>query len=75
VLGAGDYALAVGVSAHDGDVCAYEQRILQDNPVYRYSGPDVLVGNGNDELFTRDVLGLDPGEDRQLKAGTLAGLE
>jgi len=48
---------------------AYEQRTLQDNAAFRYSGPDVLQGNGNDELFIRDVLGLDPGDDMQLEIG------
>jgi hypothetical protein len=28
-----------------------------------YSGPDVLVGGGNTELFVRDVLGLDSAEE------------
>jgi predicted nucleic acid-binding Zn-ribbon protein len=49
------------------DAYAYEQQILRKYAVDRYSGPDVLSHTGNDELFTRDVLGLDTGEDRQLE--------
>ena len=43
---------------HGSDAIDFEQRILNENAVDRYCGPDVLP-NGNDELFVRDVLGLD----------------
>lgn len=36
-----------------------ESAILREFVVHFYSGPDVLVGGGNTELFVRDILGLD----------------
>jgi rubrerythrin len=38
-----------------------EQDILKDYDAHRWTGPDVLE-SGNDELFIRDVLGLDKGQ-------------
>jgi len=38
-----------------------EQEVLKEYEQYRYDGPDILNSNGNDELFTLDVLGLDKG--------------
>jgi len=36
-----------------------EAVIISQFARYRYYGPDILVGSGNTELFTKDVLGLD----------------
>ena len=36
-----------------------EAEILSQFAGDRYYGPDILVGGGNTELFTHDVLGLD----------------
>jgi hypothetical protein len=36
-----------------------EAEILFQYAGDRYYGPDILVGAGNTELFTHDVLGLD----------------
>ncbi len=36
-----------------------EAEILSQFAGSRYYGPDILVGAGNTELFTRDVLALD----------------
>ena len=36
-----------------------EAEILSQFARHRYYGPDMLVGSGNTELFTKDVLGLD----------------
>lgn len=38
---------------------AREAEILSQFARYRYCGPAILVGAGNTELFTHDVLGLD----------------
>ena len=40
---------------------AMEQTILREYAQYRYRGPDIMP-DGNDELFTCDVLGLDRGD-------------
>lgn len=39
-----------------------EAEILNQFAGKRYYGPDILVGAGNTELFTQDVLGLDNGD-------------
>jgi hypothetical protein len=36
-----------------------EAEIISEFSRYRYYGPAILVGSGNTELFTKDVLGLD----------------
>ncbi len=36
-----------------------EAEILKQYAGDRYYGPDILVGAGNTELFTHDILGLD----------------
>ena len=36
-----------------------ENTILHQFAHFKYNGPDVLMGSGNTELFTRDVLNLD----------------
>lgn len=46
------------------DAAEREAEILYEFASDRYSGPDILVGAGNTELFTRDVLGLDIGDDQ-----------
>jgi hypothetical protein len=43
-----------------------EREILIEFEPYKYWGPKVLVGAGNDELFTDDVLNLDSGNDEGL---------
>ncbi len=40
-----------------------EAEILYQYAGDRYYGPDILVGAGNTELFTHDVLGLDRRDD------------
>ena len=42
-----------------------EAEILYQYAGDRYYGPDILVGAGNTELFTHDVLGLDKQDDEQ----------
>ena len=42
-----------------------EKNILARHAADRYKGPDILIMNGNSELFCRDVLGHDTG-DQQL---------
>ena len=44
---------------YGGDAALSELDILKRFSEQRYLGPDVLVGSGNTELFTTDVLGLD----------------
>ena len=39
-----------------------EAEILSRFARDRYCGPDILVGAGNTEMFTHDVLGLDKGD-------------
>ncbi len=41
------------------DAAEREAEILSQFASNRYYGPDVLVGAGNTELFTHDILGLD----------------
>ena len=41
------------------DAAEREAEILNQFVRWRYYGPDILVGAGNTELFTYDVLGLD----------------
>ena len=53
-------SFAIGADAY-----AFEQQLLTKHAHHRYRGPRVFRWSGNDELFTRDVLGLDKGE-RQL---------
>lgn len=36
-----------------------EADIISQFARHRYYGPDILVGSGNTELFTKDILGLD----------------
>lgn len=36
-----------------------EADIISQFARHRYHGPDILVGSGNTELFTKDILGLD----------------
>lgn len=43
------------------DAAEREAEILTQFAADQYSGPEVLVGAGNTELFTRDVLELDTG--------------
>lgn len=40
-----------------GGVCFLE--VLKEFERFKYNGPKVLVGAGDSELFTNDVLGLD----------------
>jgi len=40
-----------------------EIEVLKEHADDLYTGPDVLAGAGNSELFVRDVLGLDSAED------------
>ena len=49
-----EWYFEIGQAAFD-----QEFSILREFKEYIYSGPDVLA-SGNTELFTRDVLGLDP---------------
>jgi hypothetical protein len=42
------------------DARTEEQRLHKLHAAHRYFGPDILRSNGNTELFTCDVLGLDP---------------
>lgn len=44
------------------DAYAVEREILRKYRADRYCGPRLLRGAANDELFTRDVLGLDTGD-------------
>ena len=44
------------------DAAEREAEILSQFTGDRYYGTDILVGAGNTELFTRDVLGLDKGD-------------
>jgi len=44
------------------DAAKREAEILRQFPRDRYYGTDILVGAGNTELFTHDVLGLDKGD-------------
>jgi hypothetical protein len=46
---------------HGAEAFEMEQDILKDYDAHRWTGPDVLE-SGNDELFIRDVLGLDKGQ-------------
>jgi hypothetical protein len=41
------------------DAAERESEILSQFAKDRYYGPDILVGAGNSELFTHDILGLD----------------
>ena len=43
-----------------------EREILTEFEPFKYRGPKVLVGAGNDELFTDDILNLDRGNDEDL---------
>lgn len=44
----------------DGDLARErERRLLHQHRASAYDGPDLLNNNGNSELFTQDVLGLD----------------
>ena len=54
VLNTSDYIVGEGAYTE-------EQRILREFKKYRYTGPKILVSNGNTELFTRDVLELGKG--------------
>ncbi|MET0101172.1 MAG: hypothetical protein ABW078_05510 [Sedimenticola sp.] len=47
------------------DAAERELEILHQFAGDRYYGPRLLVGAGNTELFTRDVLGLDTGDHSQ----------
>jgi len=47
------------------DAAEREAEILNQFAKDRYYGPRLLVGAGNTELFTRDVLGLDTGNHSQ----------
>ncbi len=42
---------------------AKERQIILHGIADRYHGPDVLQAGGNSELFTADILGLDPRAD------------
>ena len=44
------------------DAAEREAEILNQFAGARYFGPEILVGAGNTELFTQDVLGLDKGD-------------
>jgi hypothetical protein len=44
------------------DAAEREAEIISQFAGDRYYGPDILVGAGNTELFTHDVLGLDKGD-------------
>jgi len=44
------------------DAAKREAEILSEFPRDRYYGPRLLIGAGNTELFTHDVLGLDEGD-------------
>lgn len=47
------------------DAAERESEILSQFAGDRYYGPEILVGAGNTELFTRDVLGLDKRDHKQ----------
>jgi len=51
-----------------GDAARREAEILGHFAADRYFGPDVLVGSGNTELFTRDILGLDKRDHEHIQA-------
>ena len=44
---------------------SWEKNLTEFEP-FKYRGPKVLVGAGNEELFTRDVLNLDRGTEAVL---------
>ena len=41
------------------DAASREREVLKEFERFKYNGPKVLVGAGDSELFTNDVLGLD----------------
>lgn len=45
-----------------------EAEILSQFAGDRYYGPDILVGAGNTELFTHDILGLDRQDDENVRS-------
>jgi len=51
-----------------GDAAERESEILHQFAGDRYYGPRLLVGAGNTELFTHDVLGLDKGGNEHVQA-------
>jgi len=48
------------------DAVIYERDILVEFERFKYHGPNVLVGEGNTELFSKDVLNLDDGTEVNL---------
>ena len=49
-----------------GEAAKFERDILTEFKQFKYKGLNVLVGAGNAELFTKDVLSLDDGTDINL---------
>jgi len=48
------------------EAASREREVLKEFERFKYTGPKVLVGAGNSELFTNDVLGLDNGAELNL---------
>jgi hypothetical protein len=51
------------------DALSKEQEILDEYSVDLYGGAEKLLDSGNTELFTRDVLGLDPKRRKKISSG------
>jgi hypothetical protein len=49
----------VQYSDNGREIVDLEKDILKTYAADRYTGPDILIGRGRTEMFTRDILQLD----------------